>query len=468
MIIGAGACGLSSALLLAADGHEVTVLERDPAPPPSPAEAAWDGWSRRGVNQFRMIHLLAPRWRHLVEQELPEVATSLEGAGGFRANPLKAAPEQLTGGWRDGDERFEVLTARRPVVEAVVAGVAARTPGIEVRRGAAVQGLRTGPAGPNRCPHVIGVRTDAGDDIEADLVVDAAGRRSRLGALLADVGAPPIGDEVEDSGFVYYARHFRSADGSMPPMIGGVLQHYESLTTLTLPADNGTWGVGLILSAGDAPLRALSDVDTWMRVVRSYPLVAHWVEGEPIDEQPAVMAKLEDRHRRFVVDGAPVATGVVAVGDSWACTNPSLGRGISMGLLHAQALRDQLRTTPLDDHQGFARAWDETTSAVVGPWYRDTLSFDRHRLAEMKAQTAGTAYRPDDPWWTQARSMERAAFVDADVLRAYLSVVTVFETTDQVLADPRVLAKALAKGAGWQDAAAPGPARPELLSIAAA
>jgi hypothetical protein len=34
-----------------------------------------------------------------------------------------------------------------------------------------------------------------------------------------------------------------------------------------------------------------------------------------------------ERYRRFVVDGVPVATGIVSVGDSWACTNPSLGRG---------------------------------------------------------------------------------------------------------------------------------------------
>jgi hypothetical protein len=33
------------------------------------------------------------------------------------------------------------------------------------------------------------------------------------------------------------------------------------------------------------------------------------------------------------MDGVPVATGIVSVGDAWACTNPSLGRGITMGLM---------------------------------------------------------------------------------------------------------------------------------------
>ena len=216
-------------------------------------------------------------------------------------------------------------------MEAVLAGVAAAAPGVTVVRGVAVAGLRTGEPSADGIPHVVGVRTEAGDDIDADLVVDATGRRSPLPAWLKSIGAREPYQELEDSGFVYYGRHFRSDDGSIPPMLGGVLMHYDSVCTLTLPADNGTWGVGITASAKDAALRRLADADTWMQAVRSYPLIAHWVEAEPLDDAPAVMAKIEDRYRRFVVDGRPVATGVVVVGDSWACTNPSLGRGCRSG-----------------------------------------------------------------------------------------------------------------------------------------
>ena len=40
VVIGGGVVGMCGALLLGRDGHDVTVLERDPAPPPDP-EAAW-------------------------------------------------------------------------------------------------------------------------------------------------------------------------------------------------------------------------------------------------------------------------------------------------------------------------------------------------------------------------------------------------------------------------------------------
>ena len=466
LVVGGGMGGLSTAMLLARDGHDVTVFERDPAPPPDSGDEAWDRWERKGVNQFRMIHYFLPRFREIAESELPEAVEALDADGVLRYNAITSAPDSVTGGARDGDERFEAMTGRLPMVEAAFARTAAATPNVTVRRGVAVKGLLVGVPSLYGVPHVVGVVTESGDELRADLVVDATGRRSSLPKLLEAVGAVAPEEETEDSGFMYYGRYFRSSDGSQPAALGPLLQHYDSVSFLMLPADNGTWGMGIVASAGDATLRAARSVEVWERVIASYPLIAHWLDGEPMTDIQ-VMAKIEDRHRTFVLDGQPVATGVVAVADSWACTNPSVGRGATIGLIHAQALRDLVREQGVDDPAAFADAWHHLTAQRVEPLYRDTLAFDRHRLAEIDAQIAGVPYETDDPSWAIGKALAAAGGNDPELLRGYVEIAGLLARADEVFARPGVFDKVLAFAEATVDAP-PGPSRAQLVELVGA
>src|SRR5688500_747658 len=106
VIVGGGIVGCGAALLAANDGHDVTLLERDAAPPPTDAHEAWDSWERRGVNQFRLLHYFLPRFRQIISAELPDVVAELDTAGALRTNPFANMPEHVSGGWRETDERF--------------------------------------------------------------------------------------------------------------------------------------------------------------------------------------------------------------------------------------------------------------------------------------------------------------------------------------------------------------------------
>src|SRR5258705_267537 len=162
---------------------------------------------------------------------------------------------------------------RRPWV---VSG-ADRAAGLEIRRGPAVAGLVTGPSAHDGVPPVTGVRLSTGEELTADLVVDMTGRRSHLPRWLEAIGAQAPRDELDDCGFVYYGRHFRSADGTIPPALGGFLMHLGTISVLTLPADNGTWSVTLVTSAKDRALRLLREAAIWEKAVRALRLVAHWL-----------------------------------------------------------------------------------------------------------------------------------------------------------------------------------------------
>ena len=56
LILGGGVVGLSTAMMLARDGHSVTVFEHDSEALPGSPEEAWESWGRRGVAQFRQPH----------------------------------------------------------------------------------------------------------------------------------------------------------------------------------------------------------------------------------------------------------------------------------------------------------------------------------------------------------------------------------------------------------------------------
>jgi hypothetical protein len=244
--------------------------------------------------------------------------------------------------------------------------------------------------------------------------------------------------------------------------------HWGTISSLTLPADNGTWAIALVTSSKDTALRPLREADGWQTVVRALPLVAHWLDGTPIDDGVQVMARLEDRYRGFVVDGSPVATGVVAVADSWACSNPANGRGASIGMLHALTLRDQLRGVGLDDPAAFAEAFHTATAEIVEPWYRTTLISDRHRLGEIEAGLHGAAYDPPDPAYQLEKSLDTAVRHDPDCLRANFDIRFVLRTPAEVFARPGLREKTLRLGSGWRDAEPFGPTREQLLALVSA
>lgn len=393
-----------------------------------------------------------------LEEELPGTVEDLVEAGCIWLDPLEWMPPGVEDrAPRPGDDRFRYVTGRRPLVESVLARRAQRQHGVTVRRGVGVAGLVTGGSVADGIPHVVGVRTSAGERLEGDLVVDAMGRRTRLREWLAAIGAHRPHVETEDWRFVYHTRYF--AGRELPAMMAPPVSEMGTFSVLTLPADNGTWSVTVWAASSDTPLRRLGDPERLSRVVAACPLHAHWLDGEPITGV-LTMAGAADRYHRYIVDGRPVATGVAAVGDAWACTNPSAGRGMTVGLIHAQRLRDVV-ASELHDATALAHAWDETTEATVALFYRDQIRADRRRTAQMEALRNGED--PPEPDPTTA-ALAAAMTGDPDVFRGALEIAMCLARRDEVLARPALVSK-LDAGEAAQVPQLPGPDRSSLLRL---
>ncbi len=171
-----------------------------------------------------------------------------------------------------------------------------------------------------------------------------------------------------------------------------------------------------------------------------------------------------------MVGGTPVVTGILPVGDALCCTNPSLGRGMTMGFMHAAGTAEVVREH-LGDPLALAAAHDRMSQDRIIPWYRQTVELDRERKRQIDASIAGAPAAPeaappghdggDAPGLAQ---IQAGMLYDADVFRAFLEIISLLALPAEIMARPG-FAERLAKSVAGREAfVIPGPSRAELLS----
>lgn len=403
VVVGGGIGGLACGLFLAPRGHDVTILDRDPADLPADQAGAWGDWPRRGVPQFRHIHLFNARGRNLLRDEAPHVLAALYEAG---------AGEIRLG---DGDDDDLVrLTCRRTTYELVLRRAVLSDARVRFVGGVTVAGLCTDGS------RVTGVRTDGGGEWDADLVVDASGRRSPAAAWLAAAGLAPPAREEQAEGTVAYTRWYRLRSEPSAALLRADLGYAVGVVA---PADNGMFCVTFGCLAEDPVMRALRAPAAFDAAVAVIPPLAAWTAPDRSSVESGVLAMADRSNRlvRLMVDGAPVATGLVLLGDSAMCTNPGYGRGVGLALVHAHALARILDAG--DDPEAVTTAFEAFTETELAPWYHQAVAGDRVRLAIGRRVLAGERLESiggpgDDPAVRFARWAPRAVEVDPVVRRA--------------------------------------------------
>ena len=335
---------------------------------------------------------------------------------------------------------------------------------IDLRPGATVVQLTTGRPVADGAPHVTGVRLSGGEEIPADLVVDCSGRGSRGSAWLAGIGADVPRDASAGGHFTYITRFF---EGAAPERIAPVLSELGSISILCLPGERDSWSVTIFAGSRDPLTRRLRDEDVFMRVIRAHPLHAHWVDGRPVSDV-LVMGGVVDRYRRLATHSGPVVTGFVAVADAWACTNPSAGRGMTVGMLHAQRLRDCLRRFG-DDPLQLASHFDEVTERELRPWYDAQIASDRVRFKAMEAHRAGKPVQaPADPLTHDLFLLRTSMLADGELFRLGLEYIATLATAQEIMARPGVrqrMQEAVAELRQHPPPPIPGPNREQLLTL---
>jgi hypothetical protein len=195
--------------------------------------------------------------------------------------------------------------------------------------------------------------------------------------------------------------------------------------------------------ARDRRFKAVREPETFTSVLRTIPSFRAWLDVlDPVSDVFA-MGSVQNTLRRLVVDGAPVAIGLHAVGDSVCTTNPTLGRGLPFALCEAIHFRDVI--------EAFGNKWaeqaveyDKRIGEDTAPFYEDQVLIDAERLAFLQHRIFDAtapmppAVHPDRVSFYELRT---AALFDAEVFRDFWKLYGMLERPEAVYGDPAVVAR---------------------------
>ncbi|MGH0037576.1 MAG: NAD(P)/FAD-dependent oxidoreductase [Myxococcota bacterium] len=485
VVVGGSVTGLGVALALSEQGHRVTVLESDATPLPASPLEAFESWERRGSPQARHSHAFLARLHNLLRDRTPGLYAKLLEHGatpmpfGTMVHKHFEDPELLP-----EDDDITLLACRRITFEWVLRRHVLDGGRVELRDGVQVTGLLAAGAaaqpgdGP---PRVTGVRLrdDAGErELAADFVVDASGRRSKLGRWLSDIGCAAMREESEPCGIFYSSRFYRLREGvefpSVEPAVGADVGYMKYGI---FPADDRIFSVTLAASPNDPILRSVLKLPFFDEAAMAFPAVAEWVDPKVSEPVTGVypMGDLRNTRRFFVEDGRPLALGVFPIGDSLVHTNPINGRGCTLAWVQATLLADAF-ALHADDPAALAAALDAGIEREIIPWYEAGLAQDRDAMDVDACQREGrdpfAVNREDGTVDPKAymRSLLRDGLIpglreNLHLLRAFMRIFNLLEAPSDMLKRPDLLQHVLA---AWQrrDEREPvvlGPGRSEMV-----
>jgi 2-polyprenyl-6-methoxyphenol hydroxylase-like FAD-dependent oxidoreductase len=434
-VLGGSVAGLLAARVLSDHARRVVILERD--------DVSADYTSRGGTPHDQQVHTLLPAGQHWIERWLPGFTRQAEGLGAVLSTvdtTLMALDghRQANSGAKD----HVLLLASRPFLESRIRARVVALPNVLILRARAT-GLRY------RGDAVSGVRYVGDGDLpgtlEADFVVDAMGRSTRLFDWVGQDGFDRPGLERLNAPINYatalFERPLRDADLEVASLLSVATPEFAKDGVAVAAANAIERDQWLVMLMGYGDDRPGATMDEFRATCAKVSTLFDEVTRGAVTRDIVTYHQEESRRRDFTRLGRYPA-GLVSVGDAVASFNPVYGQGMSSAALHASCLSDYLTGGP--DLTTAASEFFRLQQVVVDAAWMTSAGGDTARL-----DAAAGVDVPEDVaqqrWAIQ--QLLRAGLVDEVVARAFNNVSYMLRHP-ATLADPALVERAVAANAG--------------------
>nr|WP_090342112.1 oxidoreductase [Mycolicibacterium malmesburyense] len=354
-VVGGSLAGLSAARVLSDVSDRVTVYERDDLPD-HPA-------NRSAVPQGRHVHLLMARGAEEFESHFPGLLADMvaDGVPILENRPdcihFGAAGHVLGTAHRLRDE-FTAYVPSRPQLEWQIRKRVKRIDNVDF-----VHAAVTEPAYDAAAQRVTGVLLDSGETVDADLVVDATGRGTRLPAWLQMWGFERPAEETVDVGIAYASHQFHVPEGLLAEkvVVAGA-SRTQPLGIGMLFYEDGNWNVTSFGVGKVPPPQTVEQILDLADEILPAHVSTALRQATPLGEM-AFHRYPTSRWRRYdALERFPA--GIIPFGDAVVSFNPTFGQGMTMTAIQAGNLRAVLQSGDDDVAQRLAKTTAKTTWPV--------------------------------------------------------------------------------------------------------